>query len=1681
MLPVFTHFTMNSSNTPAKVSRKFVFSAALVASLAVSFPVQAAEIFKLNVADDVGLATSWSGGVIPTATDVAVWDSSVTDALAANNISAPITLQGIRVAGAGDLTGFVGSAVNLTLGSGGLDMSAATSGNTFVVSGPTVALAPAVSQAWRVADGATFFATALSRGTGSTINYSLGATSTGNVIFSGGTPGLAPWATVGGSDFAALQTINYTLAGSVNFPAATKVVTGYSLGNYVPNPTNGTPSVIPNISGTLAGVLDTTFSNTNAITAFRISNNTSTPGYRFATANTNNQDWIADTASGRNISPVGGAISILVGPLVGARNVVFTGSANWRLTSNQDFYVHQYNPSGVLRIENPLNASSTGNRITKDGPGTFVINTSTNNFSGQFTIVEGTVQIGNNGTVGVAGTGNILNNGILAYNRTNTYSVSNVISGTGQFSHIGSGAITLSGNNTYTGATNLNSGYVEMALTSSLGIGGAINFNGGALRFGTGVAPDLSNRTITFLGGGGKLDTNGNNVTFSGSIGNSGVGGLTKEGTGILTLAAGNSYSGNTTVSAGTLEITNASGSATGSGNITVATGATLTGGGSAAGTASLAAGATLAPGTGGVGTIGLGGLSLASGSIIDIEFSSPSSYDKVVSTNLTVNGGGVHLYNVGGTTQYASDGTYGIFQHTNPLQGSGVGSLTVLNPKAGMSYSFSDDGALVSLAVVQDSLLSDWTATVGGSWGVAGNWSNNIPTTNYAAQFISSLAAPATITLDGDRTVNGAVFDSANGYTIAQGTSGFLTFDKGAQSVAINVISGNHTISAPVILNSTIAVTTNANSSITFTNNSTGAGGLVKSGAGTLDFTGRNLFTGDINAVAGVIGFSSADGIGTGAITLNGATLRYNVGNTADISNRTITVGQDGATLDTNGNDVTLASAFGNNGTGIFTKAGAGNLTLSGNNTFSGGTRVSGGLLLLSSDLQLGASGSALILSGGGIVSSGNITLNSNATPRPVSVGVGGGSVSVAEGSTLTLDGVMSGGGPLTKNGNGTLTLSGSSSANASPITINAGTIRLAGGTTNYNNGLGTGPVTFMGGTLTSNSPLVDVNGTTYTNLVNNIIVPDGQTGTINYSGRSDNNGSLTGNGTLNANIGATRAAFGGNWSAFTGQVNIGGTGDFRLNTTAGFGTAAVNLVGNVNMYVVTNFASSPTTFTIGELSGVAGSSLAGQNATNSGRIAIYSVGGRNTDATFAGTIRNGIVIVNGTAFSQPTAITKVGTGSWTLSGNSIYTGATTVSNGTLIVSGSLGNTTTTVDGGTLVVTGSLGGTPTTVNASGVLSGLGTIGGNLTINGTLRPDPAGVPGGQLSLGGLVTLSPSAVTQIDVAAGAAVAPRIVSSLPDAVTYGGALKFNFKGTVYNGSYTVIQRVGALAGGFNNGVTVSTTTTTDALLTDNTGSTGTWDGVVDGASFSFSPSTGTLTVTGAAAAAQPGVPSGLVATAGNNQVGLSWNASANADAYIVKRATVSGGPYTVLISTQPTPSYVDTSAINGTQYFYVVASKNNNGLVSADSAQVSATPSEAPVLNGLETWRQAKFGAESTNLTIAGDNADPDGDGMVNFLEYATKHEPLTADGPATSVAPAVDGLRLVLTYNSVPDPLLTYTVQGVNDLSGTPVWGTVQTTTGAANIDGANNVTDTQLISASPRRFLRLNVTYTTAP
>ena len=112
--------------------------------------------------------------------------------------------------------------------------------------------------------------------------------------------------------------------------------------------------------------------------------------------------------------------------------------------------------------------------------------------------------------------------------------------------------------------------------------------------------------------------------------------------------------------------------------------------------------------------------------------------------------------------------------------------------------------------------------------------------------------------------------------------------------------------------------------------------------------------------------------------------------------------------------------------------------------------------------------------------------------------------------------------------------------------------------------------------------------------------------------------------------------------------------------------------------------------------------------------------------------------------------------------------------------------------------------------------------------------------------------------------------------------------------------------------------------------------------------------------------PSAPTGLAATPGNSRVDLGWNAAASATSYNVKRATVSGGPFTTLAMGITTTTFADTTVANGTTYFYVVSAVNASG-EGADSSQVSATPQAPTAPNPPTALTARSTGKKKINLT------------------------------------------------------------------------------------------------------------------
>ncbi len=139
--------------------------------------------------------------------------------------------------------------------------------------------------------------------------------------------------------------------------------------------------------------------------------------------------------------------------------------------------------------------------------------------------------------------------------------------------------------------------------------------------------------------------------------------------------------------------------------------------------------------------------------------------------------------------------------------------------------------------------------------------------------------------------------------------------------------------------------------------------------------------------------------------------------------------------------------------------------------------------------------------------------------------------------------------------------------------------------------------------------------------------------------------------------------------------------------------------------------------------------------------------------------------------------------------------------------------------------------------------------------------------------------------------------------------------------------------------------------------------------------------------------PSAPGGLVAAAGLERAALRWTASSGATSYNLKRATTSGGTYTIIANLAGT-NYSDTAAIGGTTYYYVVSALNLGG-ESADSAEASVTPAvDAP-----SPWLTQDIGpvglaggASFTNgiFTVTGSGADIGGMSDQYRFVYVTNN-------------------------------------------------------------------------------------------
>jgi fibronectin-binding autotransporter adhesin len=236
--------------------------------------------------------------------------------------------------------------------------------------------------------------------------------------------------------------------------------------------------------------------------------------------------------------------------------------------------------------------------------------------------------------------------------------VSAAVTGAGGIEKLDLGRLVLTGTNSYLSGTTVTGGVLEVSRDANLGAStGAVTLNGGTLRTSSAFA---SARTFALTAAGGTLDTAAD-LTLQGAI--IGTGGLTKTGAGRLTLSGSNTFTGATTIAAGSVQLNNSSLGAT-----TVASGASLSGNGTIRG--NLTNHGILSPGAS-PGTITVNGnfTQSATGSYA-VELASATSFDKLAISGAANLGGSLIVTNLNGYVPQPGQ-TFSILTATGGVSGS--------------------------------------------------------------------------------------------------------------------------------------------------------------------------------------------------------------------------------------------------------------------------------------------------------------------------------------------------------------------------------------------------------------------------------------------------------------------------------------------------------------------------------------------------------------------------------------------------------------------------------------------------------------------------------------------------------------------------------------------------------------------------------------------------------------------------------------------------------------------------------------------------------------------------------------------------------------------------------------------------------------------------------------------------
>ncbi|MDK3157140.1 autotransporter-associated beta strand repeat-containing protein [Kamptonema cortianum] len=739
--------------------------------------------------------------------------------------------------------------------------------------------------------------------------------------------------------------------------------------------------------------------------------------------------------------------------------------------------------TGIVSFNDPITESGIRS-VTKTGASTMIFNGS-NSYSGGTILTAGTLGAGNDSAFG---TGFLRLNGGTLRGEGGTRALSNSLEITANSIIDGANQITFSSNVTHsTGSRTLTVSNTALTI-----------FNGNTLT----LAENNQARTLSISVAGASAGVVISNQIVNGT--GTGADGLTKLGTGRLSLFGSNTFTGTMTVSAGTLGVGHDQ--ALGAGTVSLGT-ATLRaeGGDRLIGNALTLAGNT---------TFGAAGFT--------------NGFTFTNTATLTGN----RILSIFSNTLVIVSNTIGQSGGARSLTKSGAGTLRLLSSN---SYS---GGTILSQGTLGFGLAEAiGTGAFTFNGGILLPEANNMTVTNAININNSSIiSGNSNITFSGNvlhQTGNRTLTISNTGTTLFNGPTLTLAENNQTRTLTINVATG----AGIVTISNRIQ-------------NGTGSGsdGLTKSGAGSLLLHGSNTYSGNTTLTAGLLGVGNSNAMGAGTLVLNGGNLRAETNNliltnavTINASSiisgnsnvtfsgnvlqqggsRTLTISNTGTTVFNGMNfvlaennqtrtltvnvaagagDVSISNNISNGaGTGAdaLTKSGAGTLSLSGSNTFTGTLTLSAGTLGLGSDQAAGAGilslGAATVRAEGADRTIGNaVTLAGNTTfgatgythalifTNTANLN-GSRTLSVFTGATVTFSNTITQSGgtrSITKTGNGTLRLMSSNNFGGGTI-LTAGTLGAG-----HSNALGGGTLTLNGGNLRAEaSNLVLTNAITLSN----------------------------------------------------------------------------------------------------------------------------------------------------------------------------------------------------------------------------------------------------------------------------------------------------------------------------------------------------------------------------------------------------------------------------------------------------------------------------------------------------------------------------------------------------------------------------------------------------------------------